>query len=117
MIFFYGIKNKHLKTSALNANQIQCQHCHSGNMLMSIVGRYAHFFWIPLFSIGKTGVSHCEHCKQVLRKREFTPQLNQEFIQLKQEVKAPFWFYIGLIAIGILFILPILTSLFFWLIN
>lgn len=110
MLFFYGIRTTHLKTIRLNESQIQCQHCQSGNMFLSIFGRYAHLFWIPLFPIGKTGTTQCEHCKQVLRKRESTPRLNQEYKLLKNQSKITFWHFVGLIIIGPLFILPMFIS-------
>lgn len=111
MLFFYGVRSTHLKTSPLENNQIQCQHCHNSSMQMSIFGRYAHLFWIPLFSIGKTGVSQCSHCKQTLRKREFSSQLKSEYQKIKATAKIPFWYFSGLILIGLLFILPLLISI------
>ncbi|WP_057937970.1 zinc-ribbon domain-containing protein [Algoriphagus resistens] len=114
MIFFYGTRSTHLKTAPLDDPQIQCQHCHTaGSMTMSVFGKYAHFFWIPLFSIGKTGGTQCNHCKQVLRKRELSPQLKTTYQELKSATKTPVWYFSGLILLSALIVLPLLASMVF----
>lgn len=110
MLFFYGLRNKVTKVVPLQSSQVQCQHCHTSNINMNIVGRYAHFFWIPMFSVGKTGISHCQHCQQVLKKQQFTPQLKQAYEQTKTDTKNPMWFNIGGIIIAVLFIIPWVLS-------
>lgn len=50
-------------------------------MNLSSCSQEKHIFFLTLlFKIGKTGVSHGEHSKRVLRKREFTPQLYKKDI-------------------------------------
>ena len=110
MLFFYGLRNKVTKVIPLQSSNIQCQHCHTANINMNIVGRYAYFFWIPMFSVGKTGAAHCQHCQQVLNKHQFTSQLHQAYDRLKMNAKNPIWFNIGGIIIAVLLIIPWLIS-------
>ncbi|GAB3238533.1 hypothetical protein GCM10027346_31260 [Hymenobacter seoulensis] len=65
-------------------------------MRVSVFGRYAHVYWIPLFPIGKTGASECGHCRQVLEPKQMEPSLKQAFEGVKQNAKVPLWHFAGL---------------------
>ncbi|MGS2740052.1 hypothetical protein [Sinomicrobium sp. M5D2P17] len=112
MIFFYGIRSTHLQTLSSSHRGLQCRHCKTeGSTFVNVFGRYFHFFWIPLFPVGKTGVAESRHCQYAWRKREFSPQLKTEYKRLKENAKTPVWHFIGLILMVVLIVLPFVVSL------
>lgn len=83
----------------------KCPSCDTAKSVqITIFQKYAHIFWIPTFPIGKTGVSVCSHCKQVLEKKEFTRSLNDNYETLKIKSKTPIWTFAGLMVIATLII-------------
>jgi hypothetical protein len=66
---------------------------------MNIYQQYAHVFWIPLFPVGKTARVHCEQCKKVSEKKEFTQSIKMVYDNLKTEVKTPVWTFAGLAVV------------------
>ena len=91
--------------SKMSANAI-CSNCQTqGKIRYSVFSSHAHVFWIPVFPMGKTGVSECQHCKQTLRVREMPAKMQQECNATKKEMKAPIWQFSGLFVIGALIVL------------
>jgi hypothetical protein len=79
----------------------KCEHCGQQNcMEMHVFQKYAHVFWIPFFPIGKTGVSQCNHCKQVLKPNQMTGNTKLNYENLKQTAKSPFWVWSGAAVIA-----------------
>ena len=81
-----------------------CPNCRAANSIqMNVYQRYAHVFWIPFFPIGKTGVSVCESCKQVLQLKQMPESLKPAYDGVKSNTRIPIWTFIGafLIAGGI----------------
>ena len=99
-MIIYGSRSKQL----LKENVIEkCAHCGTQNMDVYIFQRYAHIFWIPFFPIGKTAVSQCNNCKQVLKEKEMPPPLRQEINHtLNSKTKTPVWMFSGLALLVIL---------------
>lgn len=74
----------------------KCEHCGQQNgMEMHVFQKYFHVFWIPFFPIGKTGVSQCNHCKQVLKPNEMKGNTKLNYENLKQTSKSPLWVWSG----------------------
>jgi hypothetical protein len=99
----YGIKAKLLKTEMIAGN---CPNCNTANSIqMNVFQRWAHIFWIPFFPIGKTGVSQCLHCKQVLKLKEMPADLKLSYENVKAQTSIPVWTFAGcgLIIIGSIF--------------
>ncbi len=97
----YGTKAIHQKVDYIADS---CPACNTPNaMQMNVFQRYAHIFWIPFFPAGKTGVSQCSHCKQVLKFNQMTPSLKMSYYNMKKQVNVPIWMFTGLalLAIGI----------------
>jgi len=59
-------------------------------------------FWIPLFPIGRLGISQCQHCKQVLEDGSMSNDLKRAYNNLKAETKAPIWQFAGLGLIAVI---------------
>ncbi|MET4108230.1 hypothetical protein [Hymenobacter sp. UYP22] len=99
-MIIYGYRSSHLLTEPVAG---ECSACSAPNALrMSVFGRYAHLYWIPLLAIGKVGASECGHCRQVLQPKEMSASLRQVFQQLKARAQAPLWHFAGLGALVVL---------------
>lgn len=97
----YGTRAVHQKTEHIFE---PCPNCRTANSIqMNIYQRYAHVFWIPFFPIGKTGVSVCESCRQVLQLKQMPESLKPAYDNAKSNTRIPVWTFIGvfLIAAGI----------------
>lgn len=100
-MIIYGRRGTHLKSGRLS--HVTCPQCGTtGSMTGSVFGQYAHIFWIPLFPIGKTGGTQCQHCKQVLKEKEMTPAVRAGYQGLVKETKVPIWNFAGLVIVAIL---------------
>ncbi len=100
----YG--NKATKTGHQNLFGTKCSHCGTKDSLeMYTFSRYFHLFWIPVFPYKKEAVTQCNHCKQVLNKKEFHSELLSQYEEMKATAKTPYWQYIGLLIFGGLILL------------
>ncbi len=89
----------------------KCEHCGQQNcMEMHVFQKYFHVFWIPFFPIGKTGVSQCNHCKQVLKPNQMMGNTKLNYENLKQASKSPIWVWAGAAVIAALVIFSMSQS-------
>ena len=101
-MIIYGSRSKQLAKEILIE---KCPHCGTQNSIdMHVFQKYAHVFWIPLFPLGKQGVSQCDHCKQVLKSSQMPSSLLTSYENLKATTRTPFWMWIGLALLGFLFV-------------
>jgi hypothetical protein len=103
-MIIYGIKAKLLKSEITSD---ACANCNTANSIqMNVFQRWAHIFWIPFFPIGKTGVSQCLNCRQVLKLKEMPASLKLSYDNAKAQTKTPVWTFAGcaLIVIGSIFL-------------
>jgi hypothetical protein len=95
----YGTKTTLLKSEI---TWDQCPSCGKANCIqMNVFQRYVHLFWIPFLPAGKTGVSQCTNCRQVLQLKQMPPALKLSYDNLKTDTKTPLWNFIGIVLIGI----------------
>jgi len=100
-MIIYGTKPVHLK-SAQPASAV-CPSCgQTGTTLLSAYSKHAHIFWIPLFPIGRLGVSQCQHCKAALDDSQMPTEIKREYNNLKAETRVPIWQFAGLGVIAVL---------------
>ncbi|RZS93443.1 hypothetical protein [Aquimarina brevivitae] len=89
-------------TNTSRAKSIQslhavCSHCDTkGSIQFTLYHWYAYLFWIPMFSLGKKGISECGHCKQTLEAKQMPVSLRNEYDKIKQETKTPLWQFTGI---------------------
>ena len=96
----YGSRSKQL---AKEITTEKCANCDTHSSIeMYVFQRYAHVFWIPLFPVGKTIATQCNHCKQVLKQKEMSSSLKQVAYNLKSTAKTPIWMFSGLALLAIL---------------
>ncbi len=104
-MIIYGTKATLLKSDSIFD---PCPSCGTNNSIqINVYQRYAHVFWIPFFPIGKTGVSACNNCKQVLKLNQMPASLRLSYDNIKAQSKMPVWTFSGLflIVLGIIAIM------------
>lgn len=100
-MLIYGSKAVHLKS--IQPRMTSCPSCGTqGSIVLSVYRKHAHIFWIPIFPIGKKGVSECKHCKNVLKSNEMSGAIKNEYVNLKNDAKGPVWQFAGLPILAIL---------------
>jgi len=100
-MILYGTKATLRKTEYIADS---CPACGTANtMQMNAFQRYAHIYWIPFFPIGKTGVSQCTSCQQVLKFDQMTPALKMSYYNIKKQIPVPFWTFSGALALVVIF--------------
>ena len=103
-MLIFGSKLKLLVMQILQG--ITCAHCNSLNTTnAAIYQKIAHFFWMPLFPMGKTGATECSHCKQILTQKELPATIKPAYEALKAGVKTPITAYWGVAVLILLAIL------------
>lgn len=99
MLFLFGTRNTDIATAPLPG--LACAHCHTPEALScTVFSRYVHLFWIPAFPIGKTSVTVCQHCKQVLTLREMPPAYQAPVRAIQQAAQTPLTHFALLILVG-----------------
>ena len=105
-MIFYGSKGVHLKSEKVSG--LKCDYCEQqGPHTISVFGRYAYVYWIPIFPMGKKGVSECDNCKRTLEPKEMNDGLKMAYKNVKSNTKTPIthWVGSGLIALLIALII------------
>lgn len=99
----YGSKSVHLKSA--QPTTTVCPSCgQTGTIILSTYSKHAHVFWIPLFPIGRLGLSQCQHCKHMLETDKMPGELRMEYNTLKATTRAPLWQFSGLALIAFIFL-------------
>jgi hypothetical protein len=108
-MIIYGSRSSHLGTKQLTNEK--CPHCGTvGSLIMSTYAKYAHVFWIPIFPLGRTGVSQCQHCKQVLEVKQMPPNIRQYHEVSLAENRIPLWQFSGLALLMVLIAWTVYSS-------
>lgn len=99
-MIIYGSRASHLRSIQLDTET--CPHCNQqGTIILSTYTRYAHVFWIPLFSLGRFSVSQCTHCKQTMEFKQMPAQIGAYHYKNLAQTRLPLWQFVGLAIIGI----------------
>jgi hypothetical protein len=107
-MIIYGSRTKQLAKEALLD---KCPNCGTQNSVeLYVFQKYAHVFWIPFFPFGKTAVSQCSHCKQVLKLKEMPSSLRGAYENLQSQAKTPVWTFSGLVIVAVLITTGILND-------
>jgi hypothetical protein len=97
-MIIYGSRSKELAKEIVSDKCANCGTPHSIDL--HLFQKYAHLFWIPVFPMGKTGLSQCDHCKQVFTLKEMPANLRTAYEHLKGQYKTPLWMFLGSFIIG-----------------
>ncbi|RKF03126.1 hypothetical protein C8N26_2116 [Tenacibaculum lutimaris] len=105
-MIFYGTKGTHLHSEKVSG--VKCTHCEQQNAhTISIFGKYFYIYWIPIFPLGKKGVSECNHCKATYERKNMSEQLKLAHDNVKRNTKTPFAHWIGSLLVGVLILFVI----------
>ena len=104
----YGKKSKELASELLTS---KCENCGTQHSIdMHVFQNYVHLFWIPFLPAGKTGISECAHCKQVLNLKEMPDLLKESYDCLKATTKTPIWTFAGIALVAVLMAIGIISD-------
>ncbi len=96
----YGTSTKELAKEIISDS---CPECGKTNSIeLYVFQKYAHVFWIPFFPTGKTAISQCEHCKQVLKPKEMPASLNLSYQNIKAQHRTPAWTFAGVTLVALI---------------
>ena len=108
-MFLAGKKTSVLKSET--SQEVICPQCNAKNSTnVSIIGVYKHLIQIPFLSGGKFGESTCSKCNQVYTLKDMPASIKLAYYELKETVKTPIWFFIGLIVVKILVLVKIFSK-------
>ena len=99
-MIIYGTGKKKLLSETVME---KCQNC--GNQFcvdVIIYQKWFHVFWVPILPNGKTGVSQCSKCKQVLAPNQMSSSIKMTYDHLLKQAMAPIWTYSGITLIVVL---------------
>jgi hypothetical protein len=92
-MLIYGSRTSQLAESAIPS---ACPHCgNEGTVHVEIHKKYAHFFFIPMFPLGRLAATECSHCKQVLGWEEMPDSFKEATVALGSTVRNPLWHWAG----------------------
>jgi hypothetical protein len=96
----YGQRSKLIKSELIHE---PCPNCGKNfSVQMNVFQRYAHIFWIPFFPTGKTGVSQCSSCGQVVKYAHMSDALKAGYENVKRSAGTPVWMFSGLGLVAII---------------
>lgn len=109
MIFFYGAKWSTILSEP--AAGIACSSCgQEDSIVVNVVSRYAHFFWIPVFPFSKKLVTVCRHCQKADSESRMPPAARAALMPYKAKAKFPVWEFAGLIIVGAAILVPLIAG-------
>ena len=111
MLFFFGIRSTTVTTAPLP--DLACTYCHTPDSLLCVVvSRYLHVFWIPIFPIGKSSATVCQHCKQVLATGQMPASYRAPVQALQQQARTPLIHFALLLLFGAVVAFGLVMSMF-----
>ena len=110
-MFLAGKKTSILKSDT--SNEVICPKCNTKNSTkVSIIGTYKHLLQIPFLSGGKSGESKCANCNEVYELKNMPALIKLAYFEMKETVKTPIWFYVGLIVVKTIVLVKIFSKYF-----
>jgi len=104
----YGSRTKQLAKEIIID---KCPNCGRQNSTeLHVFQNYAHVFWIPFFPTGKTAVTQCDHCKQVLKPKEMPSSIKSTYENIKSQTKTPIWTFSGLALLAVLISIGVVSA-------
>ena len=74
--------------------------------------RYAHVWYIPFVPGGKRTIVVCSHCQYAMQGREIPVNVASQVQQYREELKYPWYYWIGLMIMVCFFLVIILLIYF-----
>ncbi|ADV50677.1 hypothetical protein Celal_3412 [Cellulophaga algicola DSM 14237] len=94
-MIFYGTKGTHLHSERKSG--IKCDNCNENTVHnLSVYGKYAYLYWIPVFPMGRKSFSECTNCKVTLEQNGMNEKLKNASKEVSKNTKTPIWYWSGL---------------------
>lgn len=108
-MIIYGTNGARIRTAPLP--QAACPACATPDQLqITLFGRYAHIYWVPLFPYSKPAVVQCSHCQQAWDAKELPADLHAPVQAIKKQTRTPLWHWSGVGVIALLACWGLVTS-------
>jgi hypothetical protein len=102
-MLIYGKKATVVKTES--APSVVCSGClKKGTTNINVLSQHFHIYWIPLFPIGKIGVSQCRDCSYTCEESNMPNDVHTEYMAVKNSAKPRLWQFSGLALIAVLIV-------------
>lgn len=109
-MIFYGTKGSHLHSERKSG--LKCDHCNETTAHnISVYGKYAYIYWIPIFPMAKKTFSECTNCNITLEKNGMNDKLKDAATAVNKIAKTPIWYWSGLAIILALISFGIFSSM------
>lgn len=102
-MIFFGTNSSTIKTGKLS--YVKCPHCENEvTMNYTILGKYAHLYWIPFFPTGKEIILECNHCRSTYNLKQLDQKTKDKFKQEleKYPAKTPVFHFSAAIIIALI---------------
>jgi hypothetical protein len=100
-MIIYGTKATLVKTES--AESVVCSGClNKGTTEINVFSKHFYLYWIPIFPVGKIGVSHCRNCNHTFEESHMPNDVKKENMSIKQTAKPRIWQFSGLVVIALL---------------
>lgn len=103
-----------LGNARLNSKQFPeevCTKCEiKGSIVIDVISKHFHLFWIPMFPFVKTGRMVCGNCDESYDRRDFNENLEACYQTINEEQRAPWWQFSGLAVIAIIITVILVSS-------
>lgn len=96
---------------AFDIEGLKCRSCREASIQkVTLLSKYFHIWWIPMFPIGQRAISECSNCKKTLGVHEFSKSLTKKYWKKRAFFKRPLRHWGGAIFFGLVFIFNTLTG-------
>ena len=69
-MIIFGTKASNI--GSFDVPKSKCEYCElESTQRISVFGKYAHIFWIPIFPTSKKAIAECTHCKRTIEQKDF----------------------------------------------
>jgi hypothetical protein len=87
------------------ASSVVCSGClKKGTTNINVLSQHFHVYWIPLFPIGKIGVSQCRDCNYTCEESNMPNDIRAEYGAVKNAAKPRLWQFSGLALIAVIIV-------------
>jgi hypothetical protein len=107
-IVIYGVQEVHL---GIDEFLVKCSVCETATWSdVMITSQYYHLYYIPMFPIEMQANIICQRCGDKRYGRSFDQNLISNYYEVKGKYRHPWYTYIGVAFITIVFLMILLSS-------
>ena len=92
---------------------VRCPCCEAHNWADAVISaNYFHFYWVPIFPHDKEVYLICQKCGMKREGLAFDSTLISDFENVKRKHRYPWYTYFGVLVVGSLVAIAIITTIF-----